>query len=499
METHKSEQSPQDILTRLCLDSGIPDPIVIDAMQQSGSNRKYYRITTGGGTLIGVVGTSAAENKAFINLAQHFADRGIAVPEVIAVDKDYMSYIQTDLGSLSLYDYMASARSSGTYTLEQEEALCKTMSELAVIQCKGAYDLDFSVCWPEPAFSRRMVQFDLNYFKYCFLKPRGVEFDEILLQNDMDALTDDILTISLSSGISTFMYRDFQARNVMLKDGCPHFIDFQGGRKGPIYYDIASFVWQAKSQYPAMLKKKMISSYLESLSGFVAVEEEDFMNNLRLFVLFRTMQVLGAYGFRGLVERKSHFMESIPFALKNIKALLSDSESIFGGPAKEWESRYPYLVELLSGIAANSEQDHVEQGTGLHVDIYSFSFKKGIPSDSSGNGGGYVFDCRSINNPGRYEQYKKLTGMDAPVISFLEQDGEIFSFLDHVSGVVEPHVETFLKRGFTHLQVSFGCTGGQHRSVYCAEALAKRLIGKYPLTVHLEHREQGVRKTMKGI
>lgn len=445
----------------------------------SASNRKYYRMSCAGGSCIGVIGTDARENEAFVTIARHMRSKGISMPEVIAVSEDGMAYIQKDLGDIVLFDMLQKARRTGDGMDEVEELLCKVMSELPRIQFEGAEGLDYSVCYPQPSFDMRMVQFDLNYFKYCFLKPSGLEFDEMFLQDDFDRFAHDLLQYDTD----TFLYRDFNARNVMVKDGMPYFIDFQGGRKGPVYYDVASFIWHSRAGYPDGLKQRMLTAYLDSLKRYVDVDENEFHDRLRLFVLFRMLQVLGAYGFRGLVEQKANFVTGIPDAVASV-------EKIAAGVS----ARYPYMAETLHRM---SEMDRfkdkpVSEGR-LEVRVQSFSFKKGIPSDPTGNGGGYVFDCRSIHNPGRYEPYKKLTGRDEAVIRFLEEDGEILRYLDHVYGVVDPHVETYAERGFSSLMVSFGCTGGQHRSVYCAEHLARHLAGKYPhIAVRLIHREQNI-------
>ena len=360
--------------------------------------------------------------------------------------------------------------------------LCRTTVLLPKIQFEGAQGLDFSVCYPQPSFDRKMIMFDLNYFKYCFLKPSGVEFNQVRLQQDFERFADE----SLKDDSDTFLYRDFNARNVMVKDGDPYFIDFQGGRRGPIYYDVASFIWQARARYPERLKQKMLESYLESLASYVPVDRAFFEERLRLFRLFRMLQVLGAYGFRGLIEHKAQFVVSIPPAMADLRKLL---ETPF--------AEYPYLQEVLEKMVSLERFAGSCDDGKLEVKVYSFSFKKGIPQDMSGNGGGYVFDCRSIHNPGRYEPYKKLTGRDEPVIRFLEDDGEIIGFLEHVYGVVDPHVETYSRRGFTRLMVSFGCTGGQHRSVYCAEHLARHLAEKYPdIRVRLIHREQNISEVL---
>ena len=431
---------------------------------------------------VGVVGTDADENKAFVTLAKHFKSAGLPVPEVYAVSMDGMAYIQEDLGSTTLYNMVSESSKSGSFA-DVEDILCRTVSYLPKFQFDGGRGADWSVCYPEPSFSRRMVMFDLNYFKYCFLKPSGLEFNEVSLQDEFEKLADDLLGGPNVQEYmeDTFMYRDFQSRNVMLHDGQPYFIDFQGGRRGPIYYDLASFVWQPRAGFSDELRAKLVDTYVEAVAEYMQIDRPLFDSRLGLFVLFRLLQLLGAYGFRGLVENKAAFMVTIPLAMNLLREQLA---------VRDWP--YPYLVELLGRLTQMPKFHGLAEGDGkLTVRVCSFSFHKGLPVDLSGNGGGYVFDCRSIHNPGRYEPYKKLTGRDESVIKFLEEDGEVFQFLEHVYGVVDPHVETFSRRGFSNLMVSFGCTGGQHRSVYCAESLARHLRSKYPdINIILSHREQ---------
>ena len=444
----------------------------------SASNRQYYRLSSDGNSCIGVIGTNVKENEAFIYMAGHFASKGIYVPNVLAQSEDGMAYLLSDLGNEALFDKFTKANKVGENLQEVEELLCKTMAALPRIQFEGALEFDFEKCVSIKRFDRRLVMFDLNYFKYCFLKPSGLEFDEVALQDDFERLADDIL---LEESVPTFMYRDFNSRNVMIYENEPYFIDFQGGMQGPIYYDVASFIWHARADYPTPLKEKMLEAYLSALGEYVSVDSSTFKNQLRRFVLFRSLQVLGAYGFRGLVEQKANFVVGIPSAISTLKELIQQSYD-----------EYPYLMETLEKLTSLPKFSPTVTSEGvLEVKVCSFSFKKGLPQDMSGNGGGYVFDCRSIHNPGRYTPYKSLTGRDEPVIRFLEDDGEIIGFLDHVYGVVDPHVETYASRGFTSLMVSFGCTGGQHRSVYCAEHLAHHLASKYPnIIVSLTHREQ---------
>ena len=447
----------------------------------SGSRRRYCRLTSGGISLIGVTGTDKDENRAFIALAKHFRSKGIRVPEVYAVSEDGMCYLQQDLGDRLLYDALADARAAGEYDPLQRDLLLRAISALPSIQVEGARGLDFSVCYPTASFDARTVDFDLNYFKYCYLKPSPVEFNEERLQDDFDRLREDLL----SEIPDTFMYRDFQARNIMLHEGDLWFIDFQGGRRGPVYYDVASFVWQARARYPEDLKRALVDTYLDALEKYMEVDRDAFRSRLRTFVLFRTLQVLGAYGFRGMIEKRAHFLESIPYALENLRELLAEP---FG--------RFPYLSGVLGELAGKGPGLPSPPDGRLHVHIYSFSYRKGIPEDLSGNGGGYVFDCRSVHNPGKYERFRTMTGLDREVQEFLETDGEILTFLGHVFPLVDAHVERFVHRGFSHLQVSFGCTGGQHRSAYSAQKLAEHLSGRPGVVVHLHHRELGIERTL---
>ena len=470
----------------------------------SGSNRVYLRLTDAEkGSLIGVYGSCLAENRAFVEMAKHFGQKGLPVPKVIGnLSADGHFYLQEDLGKQALYDAIAEGRKRGGDYNEAEQALLhRTMAELPRMQFLGGEGLKGEWCYPKAEFDRESIFFDLNYFKYCFLKAVVDDVDEIRLQREFEQLADDLLCtsdkeeqpsssstrqpVNLSTQ-RTFLYRDFQARNVMLTpEGEPRFIDFQGGRRGPVYYDLASFLWQAAARYPQTLRERLVDTYLTHAKPFIGeVDRAAFNKRLQLFVLFRLVQVLGAYGFRGYFERKAHFLTSIPPAIESIKTLLEDENSVI--------KNFPYLQEIFSSLCKNPRFQSREKGNELVVRVFSFSYKRGIPEDLSGNGGGYVFDCRSTHNPGRYEPYKKLTGLDQPVIDFLENDGEILTFLDSVYKLADAHVERYLERGFTDLMFSFGCTGGQHRSVYSAEHLAHHLHKKYGVKVELTHREQGI-------
>ena len=454
------------------------------ALTASGSNRRYYRIYSEDRSvsLIGVEGTSHDENHAFLTMAAHFAKQGLPVPRVLAVSEDEMAYVQQDLGDTLLFNYIAEGRKTGVFCESEKMMLRKTMRTLAQFQIKAAEDFDFNVCYPQPEFNLRSIRWDLNYFKYCFLKATGLEFQEDKLENEFERLAYILLQ---QKDKNAFMYRDFQSRNVMVVNGEPYFIDFQGGRRGPIYYDVASFLWQAKANFHDELRHELIEEYLDELGKYMEVNRQEFYATLRHFVLFRTMQVLGAYGFRGYFEKKPHFLQSIPFAIENLRRLLKDAAD-----------DYPYLIEVLHEMTEMKQFKEVSVRKPLVVKVYSFSFKKGIPADDSGNGGGFVFDCRAVNNPGKYERYNHVTGMDEPVIKFLEDDGEIFPFLDAAYRLVDASVKRYKDRGFTNLMVSFGCTGGQHRSVYAAEKMAEHINEKFGVEVRLIHREQNVERKL---
>lgn len=448
----------------------------------SGSNRRYFRLT-GTQSLIGVYGTSREENEAFLYMAEHFRKKGLNVPQVHIVSEDKAFYLQEDLGDTLLFNAIEKGRVTNVFSEDEKELLRKTMRMLPAIQFAGADGFDFTRCYPQPTFNERSILWDLNYFKYCFLKATGLDFQEDKLEDDFQRMS-DVLLRSLSA---TFMYRDFQSRNVMIKDGEPWFIDFQGGRKGPFFYDVASFLWQAKAKYPESLRNELIEDYIDALKKYKPVDKNYFLSQLRHFVLFRTLQVLGAYGFRGYFEKKPHFIQSVPYAIENLRQLL-----------REDYNEYPYLCSVLKELTELKQFKDDLQKRQLTVRVMSFAYKKGIPDDTTGNGGGYVFDCRAVNNPGKFERYKPFTGLDEPVIKFLEEDGEIFPFLENAYQLVDSSVKRYMERNFTHLSVCFGCTGGQHRSVYAAQHMAEHLNKKFGVKVELVHREQNIEQTFNS-
>lgn len=448
----------------------------IERIAASGSNRRYYRMSGRGFSVIGTAGDEIAENRAFIYLSKHLREHGVNVPAVLAVSEDERCYIQEDLGDDSVFGMLPC----------DDELLGKCMELLAKAQLQGGEGLDWEKCFPVREMNHRSIMWDLNYFKYCFLKGTGVDFGEPELEDDFERLAAMLLDERLCKW--GFMVRDFQSRNVMVKGDDVWLIDFQGGRRGPIAYDVASFLWQARAGFIEQQRLRLVEKYLDEVEKYVDVDREQFRNALKLFVLFRTLQVLGAYGFRGLYEGKVHFRKSIPAALTNLRGLLDEMPEELG-----------YLREVLQKVCESPKFKTDENSDGrLVVRVVSFSYMRGLPDDASGNGGGFVFDCRAVHNPGRYEEYKRLTGRDEAVRRFLEDDGEIFAFLDCCKGLVGASVERYLKRGFRNLMVCFGCTGGQHRSVYSAERMARWLNEKYGVEVLLEHREQGITEKLES-
>ena len=444
-------------------------PTDVERLTPAGSNRQYFRLH-GEVTVVGVLGTSRDENEAFIYLDRHFKEKGLPVPTVFAVSDDGMEYLVEDFGDTSLFSVRSDA-----------ELLKKAIAKLPDFQFLGGEDLDYSKCYPVAKFDCQSILWDLYYFKYCFLNTVALPYREDLLEKDFKVMAQRLS----DNRFGTFMYRDFQSRNVMIKDGEPYFIDFQGGRRGPCEYDVVSFLWQAKAAFPQTLRNQLIDVYIKSARRYVTFDIDSFKKKLREFVLLRTLQVLGAYGFRGKFERKAHFLQSIPLALDNLAELL-----------KSPEEHYPYLSSVLRKMLevchVNINPKHPTESK-LTVTVSSFSYKRGIPEDASGNGGGFVFDCRAMDNPGRYEEYKSLTGLDKPVIDFLERKGEIQKFLENCYGLLDPAVKCYDDRGFSSLMVSYGCTGGQHRSVYSAQHTAEHLKQLFPhVKIHLIHREQNI-------
>jgi aminoglycoside/choline kinase family phosphotransferase len=449
-----------------------------EQLPASGSYREYARMKSQKHQALGAYNQDIKENQAFLGFSAHFSNKELPVPQIFAVSPDQQTYLQEDLGNTTLFDFVTKTRETEGFSAKIVDEYKKILRLLPRIQLVAGKDIDFGLCYPREAFDKQSMMWDLNYFKYYFLKLAKISFDEQALEDDFQAFSDYLLAVDNNA----FLYRDFQSRNVMLKDGQVYFIDYQGGRKGALQYDLASLLYDAKANIPEAEREELLEFYLNELSQYKHIDREKFKSLFGGYVLIRIMQAMGAYGFRGFYEKKEHFLKSIPFALKNLENLLAKNTI---------QVQLPELFKVLKAITESTFLRTISPvDDRLTVRISSFSYKKGIPADPSGNGGGFVFDCRAIHNPGRYEEYKHLTGKDAQVQQFLEEKSTMSDFLTSVFALVTQSVEVYLSRGFSNLCVNFGCTGGQHRSVYAAEKLAGYLKNNFPVTVVLQHIEQ---------
>ncbi len=444
----------------------------------NGSNRKYWRLMGSAHHCIGAYNADVTENEAFYYYSHALKERGIAVPELYAVSNDKMHYLQQDLGDTTLYAMLLDKRrQGGGFDNEMLELYKQVLADLARMQVAGR-DMDFSYAYPRTDFDTRSIQWDLNYFKYYFLKLRYIPFNEELLEEDFVAFSHWLL----DTDCGYFMFRDFQSRNIMLLEGQPYYIDYQGGRRGAAQYDAASLLYSAKSNLPEPVRQELLTHYINCLSTIQPIDKEAFRQRFYGYVLVRIMQALGAYGYRGYYERKDYFLGSIPLAIRNLRQVVE---------CHPLPIDLPHLNLVWQRIVESEEAESpAATATGLTVTVTSFSYKKGLPQDPSGNGGGFVFDCRALPNPGRYPEYRCYTGKDRPVIEFLKGDEAVERFLAGAQQLVGASIRKYLERKFTSLTVAFGCTGGQHRSVYCAERLAKWISDNFDCQIVINHREQ---------
>ena len=445
--------------------------------QLGGSGRMIVRLTGEGQSAIGVLYAVREENVAFLEFSRHFRRHGLPVPEVYSQDLSHGAYLEEDLGDVTLFEFLGSHRSGDAIAPPAIEAYRKVVVTLPRFQVEAGRDLNYKVCYPRASFDRQSIAWDLNYFKYYFLRLAGVPFNEQALELDFTRLTKFLL----AADHDYFLYRDFQSRNVMLPGGQPFFLDYQGGRKGALQYDIASLLYDGKADLPPALREQLLDHYLDCLAGFIPLNRVAFMEHYYAYVYVRILQAMGAYGFRGFYERKPHFLESVPFALKNLRWLAEHVKLPIALPA---------LLDALERMSASEKlQQIAAPAHGLTVRIFSFSFHHAMPADEAGNGGGFVFDARSLPNPGREEQFRTLTGKDAAVIEYLDGQPSVREFFGHAVSLVDASVAAYQGRGFSNLMVSFGCTGGQHRSVYLAEQLAKHLRDTASVEVVVRHAE----------
>jgi RNase adapter protein RapZ len=454
-------------------------PAKVDSIQQSGSDRRYFRLyDSNGKSVIATHGLNEQENEAFIYFSNHFSKKSLPVPEIFAVSYDRTMYLQQDLGNIALMDILEEKG----YTEEVYNLFRESLHQLARVQVLGDEGLNYDKCLTNKEFGNHAIMADLLYFKYYFLDALQRPYDKQQLINDFEALS-NYLT---HTEYKYFMFRDFQSRNIMvLEDKSVHFIDFQGGMKGAPQYDVASMIWQARANLPDEWKERLLEDYMSAFEMIIGneLDRDIFRSQYNGYVLIRLLQVLGAYGFRGLFERKAHFLTSIPLALKNLSWFVENNSMGISVP----EFKRVLSICIDPEVIGRFTPVQADEKTPLVVKICSFSYKKGIPPDKDGNGGGFVFDCRGIDNPGRHEEYKEIHGRDRAVIEYLERQTRMQDFLNSVFDIVDISVEEYIKRGFLNLSVNFGCTGGQHRSVYAADALARHLRNKYKVNIDLCH------------
>jgi aminoglycoside/choline kinase family phosphotransferase len=469
------------------------EPAAVDLLPQSGSERRYFRLhDKQGGSVIGTYGANIPENNTFIYFSRQFKAKGLTVPAILAYSDDNLFYLQEDFGNVSLLDHLESKG----FTDEVYNLFKQSLEALAQLQVKGDAGLDYAnYCLTNSEFGREAIMADLLYFKYYFLDALRKPYDKQKLIADFEALS-NYLT---HTEYKYFMFRDFQSRNIMVTSPSPfmekglgdevNFIDYQGGMKGAPQYDVASMLWQARANLPEEWKTNLLEDYMTSFESIIGqpIDKAIFRSQYNGYVLIRLLQVLGAYGFRGLFERKAQFLTSIPLALRNLKDFFSNQSVGISVP----EFRKVLDMCVADEIIQQFTPTQATPDTPLVVKVCSFSYKKGgIPGDDTDNGGGFVFDCRGILNPGRVDSMKTQTGRDKEVKDFLEQQTKMPEFLNSVFDIVDTTVEEYIKRGFDSLMVSFGCTGGQHRSVYAADAMARHLKNKFKVKLELNHFEQ---------
>ena len=458
----------------------------INAMPSSGSSRRYFRVKTNKRFLIGAFNLNIEENEAFFSFSKHFHECGLPVPVVLAISPDKTIYIQTDLGDVTLFNHVEDCLKNGSFDENTIELYKKSLDKLVDFQIVGHKSLDYSKAFPTPAFDEMSIMDDLNYFKYCFLKEHEeISFNETRLDSEFQQLAKYIL----EAPSDFFMYRDFQSRNIMIVNNEPYFIDYQGGRKGPLQYDVVSLLYQVKARMPDELRKELIDYYKQRLIVgtrlTTSLTIESFDRFFPAFVLLRLLQVLGAYGFRGLIQKKLHFMQSIPYAIKEIIKVNEKWGLPFELP--ELQS----VIKQLDIVLPKYENVEHER---LTITVNSFSYKSGgVPYDKSGNGGGFVFDCRALPNPGRFVEFKQKTGEDIEVQEFMDDKPDTHYFLQNVQMLVFQSIDNYLERGFKNLQINFGCTGGQHRSVFFAQTIGRMIHENYPMVnVEIYHLAQHI-------
>lgn len=469
----------EDALKRLFKEKFGEAVETVSPLKPDGSHRKLYRLKGRSRVVIGAAHSDRRENAAFLGFSRHFHREGLPVPEIYAEDLGRGVYLEEDLGDDTLFQILSKDRKGGRISAEAKSAYEKAVGLLPRFQITAGKNLDYGLCHPRASFDKQSMMWDLNYFKYYFLKLGGIAFNEQDLEDDFNRFSDYLL----EADGKFFLYRDFQSRNIMVRGGAPYFIDYQGGRRGPLQYDIASLLNDAKADLPFAFRDELLARYLEAAGSLTPIDQGVFLRHYPGFVLIRILQACGAYGLRGFHEKKSHFLQSIPYAIRNIEHLL-----------RSWKPplKLPALTGVLGRMVASSTlRQFGSAALGLTVRIRSFSYRGGLPRDDSGHGGGFVFDCRGLPNPGRQARYSRSTGKDPDVVEYLAKEPAVDRFLASVYELVDQTAENYRTRNFTDLAVAFGCTGGQHRSVYCAELLARHLRERFNCGVELRHEGLG--------
>ena len=461
----------------------------VEKLPQSGSDRFYYRVFCNDNTskdsfsCIATHGTNLKENSTFVNFSRHFKSHNSPVPEIFVVNEEGSIYLQEDFGDDSLLKKLEeNGHNDYVYDLYK-----KSLKALAEMQISADASFDYNWCITSKEFGKQAILNDLLYFKYYFLDTLKIPYDKEQLINDFEALSNYLAYVDHKY----FMFRDFQSRNIMIKNDEVNFIDYQGGMKGALQYDVASLLWQAKADLSDEWKESLLIYYMDCVDNIFEkpIDRIRFVSQYNGYILIRMLQVLGAYGFRGLFERKSHFLTSIPLALRNLKWFINNKQT--GISLVEFERLLNLIVE--DEVVHRFETKIANTSTPLVVRISSFSYlQSGYPVDQTKNGGGFVFDCRGILNPGRIDVYKEQTGRDKDVKDYLEQQTRMNEFLINVFNMVDIAVEDYISRDFENLSVNFGCTGGRHRSVYAADALTRHLRNKYGVKIELSHLVQNI-------
>ncbi len=447
-------------------------------LRGDASGRRLYRLSAASRTAIGVINADLRENRAFLAFSRHFRRSGLPVPEIYAEDLDRGMYLEEDLGDTTLFQFLSSNRVKEEPSHETLELYRKAIEFLPRFQIQAGRTLDYGVCHPRSSFDRQSMMWDLNYFKYYFLRLAKIPFSEQALEKDFEQLSRFLLQVERRF----FLYRDFQSRNIMVRGGDLFFIDYQGGRRGALQYDVASLLFDAKADLPLAVREELLQRYLEAAQKVQAIDRQAFLAYYPGFVFIRIMQAMGAYGLRGFYERKQHFLASIPYAIQNLEYLTR---------TVELPVELPELTQVWRRLVASSVlRQFGAASLKLTVRIQSFSYTDGLPTDEKGHGGGYVFDCRGLPNPGRLAEYAGLTGRDEAVIAFLAKEPAVREFVGHVFALIDQTVQNYQTRNFTDLLVAFGCTGGRHRSVYCAERLAEHLRERFQVNVEIRHLAQ---------